>query len=144
MNSQQMIATHPDARGRFNAALVDCIDACYACAQACTACADACMAESTVAQLRQCIRLNLDCADICHATGALASRCTGSNEDVLGMMIELCQLACAMCGTECERHAHMHEHCRVCADVCRACEEACRAAIQDFGARPEAGSAEHH
>ena len=40
-------------------------------------------AVGVVEQLRQCIRLNLDCADVCAATGAVASRRTGSNESVI-------------------------------------------------------------
>ncbi|PZR46774.1 MAG: four-helix bundle copper-binding protein, partial [Stutzerimonas stutzeri] len=62
---QEMIATHPDVKGNTNDALIRCIEECYSCAQICTSCADACLAEEMVAQLRQCIRLNLDCADIC-------------------------------------------------------------------------------
>lgn len=49
--------------------LVDCIEACFECGQTCTACADACLAEDMVAELRTCIRLNLDCADLCVTTG---------------------------------------------------------------------------
>ena len=26
---------------------------------------------------------------------------------------------------ECEKHAGMHEHCRICAEACRRCEQAC-------------------
>jgi hypothetical protein len=33
---------------------------------------------------------------------------------------------CKSCGDECERHAQMHEHCRVCEQACRRCEQACR------------------
>ena len=82
MQTKEMIATHPDVRGNVNQALVDAIDAAYACAQTCTSCADACLAEDMVAQLRQCIRLNLDCADVCDAAATLGSRRTGSNEEV--------------------------------------------------------------
>ncbi len=31
----------------------------------------------------------------------------------------------ASAGDECEKHAQMHEHCRVCAEACRRCESAC-------------------
>jgi hypothetical protein len=34
-------------------------------------------------------------------------------------------VAVAACARECERHAAMHEHCRLCAEACRACERAC-------------------
>ena len=133
MNTQQMISTHPDVKGDFSAPLIRCIDACLGCAQACTSCADACLAEPKVSELRQCIRLDLDCADLCAATAALASRRTGSNEEVLLQTLELCSLACRKCAEECERHAEHHEHCRICADECRSCEHACKLAMQDVG-----------
>jgi len=43
-----------------------------------------------VKDLTQCIRLNLDCADICAATGAMTSRRTGSNVDVLRAAMQAC------------------------------------------------------
>jgi hypothetical protein len=128
-----MISTHPDVKGNLSEALVRCIEECYGCAQACTACADACLAEESAPNLKQCIRLNLDCADVCAATGALASRRTGSNEQILRQMLEVCAAACRVCGEECERHADRHEHCRVCAESCRRCEQACQTAIRDVG-----------
>jgi Xaa-Pro dipeptidase len=87
----------------------------------------------TAHELRQCIRLNLDCADVCLATGALASRRTGSNERILGQMLQVCAAACRVCGEECQRHAGQHEHCRICAEVCRRCEQACQKAMRDVG-----------
>lgn len=128
MHVQEMIATHPQVRGATNEALIRCIEACYECAQVCTSCADACLGEDTLKQLTQCIRLNLDCADVCAATGAVASRRTGTNELIIKRMIETCAEACRLCGDECEQHAEMHEHCRICAESCRRCEEACREA----------------
>jgi len=41
-------------------------------------------------------------------------------------LLEACVAICKSCGDECERHAQMHEHCRVCAEACRRCEQACR------------------
>jgi len=133
MHSQEMISTHPDVRGNFSQPLIKCIDDCFACAQTCISCADACLAEPMVEQLRQCIRLNLDCADLCNATGALASRRTGSNEEVLRQAIELCALACTRCAEECGKHADHHEHCRICAQACRECAETCRIAMRSVG-----------
>ena len=88
MKAIEMIRTHPDVKGNVNEALIRCIEECYSCAQACTSCADACLAEDMVQQLRQCIRFNLDCADVCAATGAVATRRTGSNEQVIRSMLE--------------------------------------------------------
>jgi hypothetical protein len=119
----------------MNDALVRCIEECYDCAQTCTSCADVCLGEEAVAKLTQCIRLNLDCADLCAVIGAIASRRTGSNEEVIRLTIEACAEVCRHCGAECERHASMHEHCRVCAESCRRCEQACRDALSSMGAK---------
>ena len=133
MNVREMISTHPDVQGSTADALLKCIEECYACAQTCIACADACLAEENVAKLRQCIRIDLDCADICAATGAMASRRTGSNEPVLAATIRACAEACARCAEECDKHAGMHEHCRICAEACRRCEAACNEALPQVG-----------
>ncbi len=130
MQTQEMIASHPDVRGNVNKALLAAIDAAYACAQTCTSCADACLAEEMVAQLRQCIRLNLDCADVCAATATLSNRRTGSDEEVIRKMLDACATACRLCGDECQRHASMHEHCRICAESCRRCQTACQDALK--------------
>ncbi|MBI2260895.1 MAG: four-helix bundle copper-binding protein [Caulobacterales bacterium] len=130
MHAQEMIATHPHVQGSVNAALIRCIDECYDCAQACVICADACLGEEMVQSLLQCIRLNQDCADLCAAAGAIAWRRTGSNETVIRATLQACAEACRVCAEECERHAKMHEHCRISADSCRRCEDACTAAIQ--------------
>jgi len=130
MQTKEMIATHPDVRGNVNQALIDAIDAAYSCAQTCTSCADACLAEEMVAQLRQCIRFNLDCADVCAVTATVGTRRTGSNEEVIRKMLDACIVACRLCGQECQRHAGKHEHCRVCAEACRRCETACQNALR--------------
>jgi hypothetical protein len=129
MQVREIISTHPDVQGSTADALLRCIEECYGCAQACTACADACLAEQMVTELRQCIRLNLDCADICLATGAMASRRTGSNVDVLRAALEACSEGSRACGAECRTHADQHEHCRICAEACESCDQACREAL---------------
>jgi hypothetical protein len=134
MHVQQMISSHPGAKGRTHDAMVHCIEECLDCAQACTACADACLAEEMVASLTQCIRLNLDCADLCDVTAAVATRRTGSNEGIIKRMLEVCAEACRICGEECARHASKHEHCRICADACKRCEGSCRDASETIKA----------
>jgi hypothetical protein len=125
---QEMIRTHP--QGRTAPDIADCIEACFECAQACTACADACLAEPSLVDLVRCIRLNLDCADICDTTGRVLSRLTDAEPGVQRRLLETCAEACRVCAEECDRHASMGmEHCRVCAEACRRCEEACRSAI---------------
>lgn len=85
--------------------------------------------------MRQCIRLNLDCADLCDATARIASRLTDSNESVIVANLRTCEEACALCAAECEQHAKHHEHCRICAESCRRCETACAEASASIGAR---------
>jgi hypothetical protein len=129
-----MFRTHPQAKGAADDALIRCVEKCYDCAQTCTSCADACLAEEEVKDLTQCIRLNLDCADACNASGAIATRRTGSNEVLIAAMLRACEIACRLCAEECEKHASMHEHCRVCAEACRRCERACMDARHNVGA----------
>jgi len=126
MQVQQMISMHPDVRGSTNDALIRCIEECYSCAQTCTSCADACLAEEMVKELTQCVRLNLDCADVCNITGRIATRRTGSDDELIRRMLVTCAAACRLCGDECERHASRHEHCRICAEACRQCMQACQ------------------
>jgi len=131
MHVQEMINAHPDVQGDVTNRLLRCIEECYNCAQTCTACADACLAEPSVDMLRLCIRLNLDCADICAATGKVASRFTGRNAEVMRAMIQACEQACRVCGEECRKHASEHEHCRICAGACMSCADACREAVAE-------------
>jgi hypothetical protein len=98
----------------------------YICAQACTACADACLGEEKVARLVDCIRLDLDCADICYTTGAILSRMTETSKELLQPLLQTCRTICNLCAMECEKHAEMHTHCKVCGEACRRCEQACQ------------------
>lgn len=121
-----MIKAHPNPTDDLNVdKFAEAIDACLSCAQTCTACADACLAEDSVAELRDCIRTDLDCADICATTAAVLSRRTGSNPTVVRALLEACRTACAVCAEDCESHAGHHEHCKICAEACRRCEKAC-------------------
>jgi hypothetical protein len=128
----KMLETHPQATA--NEALARCIEQCFACALTCTSCADACLAEEQVQELVRCIRLNLDCADVCDATGRVLTRQTRSQPQLAQSMLEACAQSCRVCGEECERHAHHHEHCRVCAEACRRCEQACEDLRSSIGA----------
>lgn len=129
MHVREMIGSHPEVMGSTTDALLACIEACYDGAQTCAACADACLAEPSVEELRRCIRLNLDCADICTATGSIASRRTASNIEVMREVVRACATACRTCAHECRVHAEHHEHCRVCADTCERCAAACSDAL---------------
>ena len=102
------------------------IEAMNDCAQACTADADADLGDSELANMIACVRLCLDCADVCTATARVVSRQTAHEPAVLRPLLQACAAICARCGDECEKHADMHPHCRICQDACRRCEQACR------------------
>jgi uncharacterized membrane protein len=94
---------------------------------------DADLGEQNVAEMVRCIRLCLDCADVCTTTAAVMSRPADYDADVARPLLEACVAICRNCGDECERHARMHEHCRVCAEACRRCEQACRELLERLG-----------
>jgi hypothetical protein len=102
------------------------IDALTDCAQACIADTDADLGEQSVTEMVTCIRLCLDCADICTTAAAVTSRPSDYDADVTKPLLQSCVAICQSCGDECDRHAAMHEHCRICAEACRRCERACR------------------
>jgi Domain of Unknown Function (DUF326) len=102
------------------------IDALSDCTQACIADTDADLGEQNLAEMVTCIRLCLDCADVCAATLGVTSRQAAYDGNVTRPLLESCVAICESCGDECERHAPHYEHCRVCAEACRRCEQACR------------------
>ena len=102
------------------------IDALSDCAQACAADADDDLSEQDVAEMVKCIRLCLDCVDVCTATAGVVSRQTDYDASITRPLLEACVATCKSCGDECGRHAQHHEHCRVCEQACRRCEQACR------------------
>ena len=126
----QMLDANPRALKLDRDLLVACIEACSDCAESCTQCADDCLAEESVQHLTTCVRLNLDCADICAATGRVVSRQTGYDPELTSAVLRACIEACRKCAEECDIHAaHGMEHCRICAEECRSCEQACQALL---------------
>lgn len=122
---RRIFDTHPNPASDAGDEAFALIRAAAECAHACTACADACLEEDDPGALRECIRTNLDCADICVAIGLLIARPGRQNPATLRQELEACATACRACAEECERHADEMEHCRICAEACRACAEAC-------------------
>jgi hypothetical protein len=124
--ARQLLDSYPRTVIADAGVLAVTIDALNDCAQACISCADGDLSEHDVADLVTCIRLCLDCADVCTATAAVTSRQTGYDAQAERAQLEACAAICKSCGDECERHARMHEHCRICAEACRRGEQACR------------------
>jgi hypothetical protein len=125
--ARQMLGTYPGAVTHGDAgALATAIDALGDCTQACVADTDADLSELNLAEMVACIRLCQNCVDVCAATAGILSRPAAWDAHVIALLLEACVATCRSCGDECERHASMHEHCRVCAEACRRCERACR------------------
>jgi len=129
--ARQMLDTYSQPlavdAGLFAAA----IEAASDCAQACNADTDADLSEQNLAEMVMCIRLCLDCTDICTATAAVLSRPAERDLSATRQLVGACVAICQSCGDECERHAHM-PHCRVCAEACRRCERACRDLLESW------------
>ncbi len=132
MRLQEMLSTHPRKPQMVIPDISSYIQQIFECADACLACADACLGEEQVQNLVRCIRLNTDCAEICEVTGKLLSRQTEPDNAVIQAQLQACIAVCRSCAAECDRHASMHEHCRICAEACRACEEACMELAEKF------------
>ncbi|HKU43789.1 MAG TPA: four-helix bundle copper-binding protein [Polyangiales bacterium] len=121
----EMIAATPGKPDKF----ADCIEVCSDCELACRMCAEACLAERELAPLRRCIAYDLDCADICGVTARVLARARDFDPELLRAQLQACVQACVLCGSECEAHAGMHAHCKLCASQCRRCEDLCRQTI---------------
>ena len=136
---EQMLQTHPQRPHSHFDVIAACLTSCFETEHICATCADACLGEEKVAALRQCIRLNHDCADLCGATGRLIARQAQPDAQLWRLTLEACIQACRSCAAECARHEKEHEHCRICKESCERTERACRALL---AALPTGGAKE--
>ncbi len=128
--AKRLLDTYPRTFAVDAGVLAVTIDSLNDCAQACSADTAADLSERNVTEMVKCIRLCLDCTDICVAAVGVTSRQTEYDGSVIKPLLEACVAICRSCGDECERHAQMHERCRVCAEACQRCEEDCRKLLQ--------------
>ena len=124
--ARQMLDTYSRTFNVDAGVLAAAIDALSDCVQACNADTDADLDEHDLTDMVRCIRLCLDCVDVCTATAAVVSRPAERDADVIRPLLEACVAICKSCGDECGRHAPHYEHCRVCEQACRRCERACQ------------------
>ena len=122
--ARRMLAIQPAGFNADDGVLAATIDALSDCAQACTADVDADLSEHNVTDMITCIRLCLNCTDVCTAAVSVISRPAIADASVARPLLQACVAICKACGDECERHAHMHEHCRICAEACLRAEQA--------------------
>jgi hypothetical protein len=102
-----------------------CLEACQACQVACLQCAAACLEEEDPGTMKDCIKLDLDCAAVC----ALAAEAMARDSDFVLAVCALCADICDACADECEQYDM--EHCEACAEACRRCADACREMVGD-------------
>jgi hypothetical protein len=128
-DTQEMLNASPTAPPLGVAEVAAAIDACLNCVQACTSCADADLAEEGVDQMRTCIALDANCADVCDVTARVLSRPVHWDRFVVHRLLQACVRTCTTCAEECARHADHHRHCAICAKACLACVQACSALL---------------
>jgi len=75
--AKQLLDADPGTVTADATVMADAIDALSDCAQACTADTSADLSEQNLAGMVKCIRLCLDCTDICTATAGVISRQAG-------------------------------------------------------------------
>ncbi|HEV3390433.1 MAG TPA: hypothetical protein VG057_15545 [Solirubrobacteraceae bacterium] len=127
--TQEMLDTVPTGVLLGSEDVAAAIDACLRCTQSCTTCADADLVEDDFDEMRECIALCLNCADVCALTARLLSRPAHSDEYVIHRVLDACVRVCTACAEECHRHAHHHRHCALSETVCRECIRACQALL---------------
>ena len=100
------------------------IEALEKCAATCNHCSTACLDEPDVSMMARCIKLDMDCAQICQLAASFVARGSEHAQHILNECAEICEA----CAEECEKHSHM-DHCRQCAEACRHCAEVCHSGV---------------
>jgi hypothetical protein len=86
--ARQLLGSHQGTVNVDVAVLAAAIDAISDCAQACIADTDADLGEQDVTEMARCIRLCLDCTDVCAATAGHATGSTGADHDLRALFAE--------------------------------------------------------
>jgi hypothetical protein len=94
--ARQMLDTYPGNLNADAAVLAATIDALSDCGQACCADADA---ARNLAEMVKCIRLCLDCTDVCTATLGVVSRHTDYDPTITRPLLETCVATCKAAAT---------------------------------------------
>lgn len=119
------LAAHPSPVSTAGDEVLACVYEAAQCALVCTACADACLAEEMPENNRECIRLCVECAELCGVVARLLVRAGRQDPEALDGALGACSRACRACAEACGRHADRMAHCRHCAEACNACADAC-------------------
>lgn len=96
--ARQMLDTYPRTVDVDADLLAATIDALSDCAQACIADTDTDLSEQNLAEMVRCIRLCLDCTDVCTATAGVISRLAEYDPSATKPLLEACAAVCKSCG----------------------------------------------
>ena len=121
MKSMQM----PGMTGMDMPVMQGCMEACSAASMAATMCADADSSEN----MGRCASMCMNTADVATAMMRIIMRPGGYDTNVMRSMMSACMAMGEACAAECETHAEVSEHCRICASACRAMVDACSKAM---------------
>jgi hypothetical protein len=109
---------------------LECIQACMRCELACLASAEACLGDEELQDLGRCVRLSLDCAEVCLATRTLVAGALLRAPRLVLAQLLVCARMCATCEAECGRlglhSAQIGRAARACADCLTLCFETTR------------------
>lgn len=100
----------------------DTVEALLEAARTARQCADACLHESAT-DMRRCITLDLDVADLTSATSNLVIRLADPTS--VRAALAACREVLRACAEECRSHGSHLRHCAICAEVCERAEEQC-------------------
>jgi hypothetical protein len=124
--ARQIMDVHPTGFGALDRKKLDAaLSLCQQASQAASACADACLNEGVIKDMRECVRTCLDCADVLDATVRCLSRYAGWTESAAPAILTAAIATVGACAHESARHASMHMHARLTAEICRKAEAAC-------------------
>ncbi|AIQ64350.1 hypothetical protein PSTEL_15895 [Paenibacillus stellifer] len=98
----------------------DCIEACLKCIDACNFSYVSSLKEYDLARLREWIRMDRECADMC----AFAIEAMTRQSPFVAEICRLCAEVCEATANECGRYERTH--CRDCIEACLKCAETCR------------------
>lgn len=101
----------------------ECLKALGQCLVACNTCYIECLKEEDINHMRECIKLDRQCAMIV----SLTMKTIELEGSFIKETCELCAMVCNQCAKECEKHDH--PHCKECAQACKVCAAACRELI---------------
>src|ERR1700741_3607083 len=85
------------------------------CVKDCNYCVAACLEEDDVKSLTECIKVCLDCKEICELAASYVAR----NSERAPLVLNLCADICDVCAAECGKYMHHMDHCRRCAEICK-------------------------